>query len=105
MRELQETSYDFDLIDRMGRYVNDRTVSRQLGAKYPILLGAFGGDVFRAEMEADPSELAPYPVQSRLTGRIRTAARVQGREDVLNYWAGQSTPLLRHHDAATCFGR
>ena len=56
---------------------------------------------FTAEM-AD-AETAPYPVQSWLTGLVRRAARVQGRSDLQNWWAGQAAPLIRHHHAADLF--
>lgn len=56
---------------------------------------------FTEDMRAAADEIAPYPVQGWLTAHIRAAARAQGREDLLNYWAGQNAALLRHRRAET----
>lgn len=45
--------------------------------------------------------LAPYPVQSWLTGAMRPAAEAQGRTGLMSLWAGQSSPLLRHRSASS----
>jgi len=55
------------------------------------------------ELEREPAELAPYPVQNWLTTKIRNEARQVGNEDLRNYWAGQAAPLLRHRSAAALF--
>lgn len=79
-------------------------------ARDTCLTRAFTGRLARAirnrftdAMAADPGALAPYPVQSWLTGQIRAAARDQGRTDLLNLWAGQSAALLRHRSAGPLF--
>ena len=41
----------------------------------------------------------PYPLQSWFTGALKSAATLQGRWDLMSLWAGQSTPLLKHHKA------
>lgn len=41
----------------------------------------------------------PYPLQSWFTGALKSAATLQGRWDLMSLWAGQSTPLLKHHQA------
>jgi len=55
------------------------------------------------ELEREPVEIAPYPIQNWLTNKIRNQARQVGNEDLRNYWAGQAAPLLRHRSAATLF--
>jgi nitronate monooxygenase len=55
---------------------------------------------FSEEMKPFAQTVAPYPSQSWLTGQLRQAAIAQGRTDLIALWAGQATPLLRHHHAA-----
>lgn len=52
-------------------------------------------------MRGQERALAPYPVQSWLTGAMRRAAIAQGRTDLMSLWAGQSSPLLRHRKVAS----
>jgi nitronate monooxygenase len=51
--------------------------------------------------EVAQREVAPYPVQSWLTGSFRAAALAQNRSDLMALWSGQSAGLLRHRSAAT----
>lgn len=44
--------------------------------------------------EIGAGAVAPYPIQSWLSGRLRAAAVAQGREDLLSLWCGQAAPLL-----------
>ena len=50
---------------------------------------------------ADTAE--PYPYQGYLLRPVLEAARRDGRTDVVSLWAGQATPLLRHHTARAVF--
>ncbi|HWB77890.1 MAG TPA: nitronate monooxygenase [Nannocystaceae bacterium] len=44
--------------------------------------------------------LAPFPVQSWLTGVLKRAAIAQHRTDVISLWSSQAAPNLRHRTAA-----
>lgn len=44
--------------------------------------------------------LAPYPIQSWFLGRLKPAARAQGRTDLVSLWSGQAAPNLKHHTAS-----
>jgi nitronate monooxygenase len=52
------------------------------------------------EIDADPSEIAPFPIQNSLTRPIRTAATKQGRPEYLSLWAGQGLRLSRRAKAS-----
>jgi nitronate monooxygenase len=47
--------------------------------------------------------VAPFPIQNWLTGRFRPTANERGLLDYMSLWTGQSSPLIRHNDAATLF--
>ncbi|MFT3858943.1 MAG: nitronate monooxygenase [Aquabacterium sp.] len=51
-------------------------------------------------LQAHPADILPYPVQNWLTGQIKREALRQHRPELMSLWAGQSAPLLRHHDVA-----
>lgn len=44
--------------------------------------------------------IAPFPIQNWLTGQFRPAAGERGLLDYMSLWAGQSSPLISHQDAA-----
>jgi len=44
-----------------------------------------------------PKPLAAYPIQGWFLGRLKAAARAQGRTDLVSLWCGQSAPNLKHH--------
>ena len=74
------------------------------------LTRAFSGRLARAipnrfiwEMAGAAGDIAPYPVQSWLTNKLRNAARDRGCFDMQNWWAGQGAPLLKHDRAADLF--
>ncbi|WP_116138281.1 NAD(P)H-dependent flavin oxidoreductase [Trinickia diaoshuihuensis] len=46
-------------------------------------------------LEAEPSLVAPYPVQNALTQELRQTAAKADRGDYLSLWSGQGAPLLR----------
>lgn len=76
-------------------------------ARYTGLTRAFSGRLARGirnrlmdELRAHEHELAPYPVQNWLAGRLKAAAIAQGRADLMSLWCGQAAALIREHDAA-----
>ncbi len=76
-------------------------------ARQTALTRAYSGRLARGMVNAlmqrlqpQAHRLAPYPVQSWLTGAMRASALAQGRDDLMSLWAGQSAPLLRHRTAA-----
>jgi nitronate monooxygenase len=52
------------------------------------------------EMNQPPTEILPYPHQNELTRELRYAAALAGRDDLLPYYGGQSTPLAARRSAA-----
>lgn len=48
-----------------------------------------------------PKPLAAYPVQGWFLGRLKAAAREQGRTDLVSVWGGQSAPNLKHRTVST----
>lgn len=75
------------------------------GAHDTVLTRAFSGRLARSLRnrwtETMPAQVAPYPVQSWFTGRLKPAARAQGRTDLVSLWGGQIAPNLRHRDASS----
>jgi nitronate monooxygenase len=76
--------------------------------KHTVLTKVFTGRLARSmrnrftdEMQAHDRQLAPYPVQSWLTGTLRAAAIAQGRTDLISLSAGQAASLVRRGTAAT----
>jgi nitronate monooxygenase len=43
--------------------------------------------------------IEPYPYQGYLLAPVLSAARAQGRTDIVALWSGQATPLLEHRAA------
>lgn len=81
-------------------------------AQYTGLTRAFSGRLARGirnrlmdELRAHEAQLAPYPVQNWLTGRLKAAAIRQGRADLMSLWCGQAAALIREHDAAALMRR
>lgn len=58
---------------------------------------------FTSAMADDAADIAPYPVQSWLTSKLRNAARQRGSSEMQNWWAGQAAPLVKHVRAAELF--
>ena len=52
------------------------------------------------EMAQPPAEVLPWPLQNELTRELRLAAARAGREDLLAFYGGQSTPLATLGSAA-----
>lgn len=79
-------------------------------ARHTDLTRAFSGRLARGvvnrlmeEFRERTDEIAPYPVQSWLTGALKPAAVAHARSDLLSLWAGQAASLLRHRDATRLF--
>jgi nitronate monooxygenase len=79
-------------------------------ARQTQLTRAFTGRLARAipnrllaEMANAAGDIAPYPVQSWLTGQMRAAERARGGTDLLSVWSGQAAPLMRQRSALACF--
>ena len=71
-----------------------------------VLTRAFSGRLargipndFSRAVDGGTLPIAPFPLQSWLLGRFKSAAIAQGRSDLVSLWAGQSAPLIRYHDA------
>ena len=47
------------------------------------------------DMDANPSDILPYPLQNALTRPMRNAGGRAGDIDVLSLWAGQGAPMAR----------
>jgi len=45
------------------------------------------------------TEVLPFPLQTRLLAPLKAAALAQGRTELINFWSGQNTTVLKHHDA------
>lgn len=75
-------------------------------AAQTVLTRSFSGRLARGlrnrwtEELATAADIAPYPVQTWLTGQMRSAALAQGRSDLVSLWSGQGAPNLRHRRAA-----
>lgn len=79
-------------------------------AKYTTLTKAFTGRLARGihskiaiETKAFEKDFAPYPMQGLFMSKLRTEAIKQNRSDLFTFWAGQSSPLLKHQDAEKLF--
>lgn len=79
-------------------------------ARHTQLTRAFTGRLARAipnrlseDLANDTADIAPYPVQSWLTGQMRVAERARGGTDLISIWSGQAAPLMRHTKALDCF--
>lgn len=66
-----------------------------------VLTRAFTGRLARGIpnrlYEEMPRHVAPYPIQGWFLGKLKAAARAQGRTDLVSVWCGQSAPNLKHH--------
>lgn len=93
------------------RESNAPPVHRELlfspAARRTALTRAFSGRLARGvvnrlmeELDRRPSAIAPYPVQNWLTSKMKPAAVLAARSDLMSLWAGQAAALLRHRDAA-----
>lgn len=76
-----------------------------------VLTRAFSGRLargipneFSRAADGGTVPIAPFPLQSWLVGRFKSAAIAQGRSDLVSLWAGQAAPLIRHHDATELVG-
>jgi nitronate monooxygenase len=80
-------------------------------AKYTTLTKIFTGRLSRGirnriteELKNKAALMAPYPLQSKFFSYLNKANTGVGAIDALKpYWAGQSAPLVKHHDAAILF--
>lgn len=57
-------------------------------------------NAFMRDMDANPSDILPYPLQNALTRPMRNAGGRAGDIDVLSLWAGQGAPMARRESAA-----
>lgn len=79
-------------------------------ARNTQLTRAFSGRLARGirnqfvdEWRAKTEKILPYPIQSWFTNSFKSAAITQERSDLMSLWAGQASPLLKHHDATEFF--
>src|SRR5262249_60715743 len=78
-------------------------------ARQTRLTRAFSGRLARGlpnrlmeQLTAD-GFIEPYPYQGYLLAPILSAARAQGRTDVVSLWAGQASPLIVHRHAGELY--
>lgn len=45
------------------------------------------------------TEVLPFPLQTRLIAPLKAAALEQGKTDMVSFWSGQNTAVLKHHKA------
>ena len=95
--------------DESAATVEHKTVLLGGGARRTMLTRAFSGRLARGvpnqlveRLTADGA-IEPYPYQSYLLGPVFTAAREQGRTDVVAMWSGQVAPLLEHRSVAALY--
>ncbi len=76
-------------------------------AHHTTLTRAFTGRLARGvrnrwteEMAPCMQELPPFPITSWFLSKLRPAAIVAGRTDLVSLWSGQIAPNLRHRSAA-----
>jgi nitronate monooxygenase len=70
-----------------------RTRRTTLSRAYTGRLARMLANRYTDEMAQPPTELLPWPLQNELTRELRYAAARAGREDLLAFYGGQSTPL------------
>lgn len=75
------------------------------GAKHTILSKSLTGRMGRmvANKISDDikfeTEVLPFPLQTKLIAPLKVAALAQGRTDMVSFWSGQNTSVLKHHKA------
>ena len=79
-------------------------------AKYTVLTKVFSGRTARGirnqlsvDMKVHENDLAPFPLQRLFLKGLSDKVVTEGREDYMGFWAGQSTPLIRHSSALALF--
>lgn len=71
-------------------------------AKYTVLSKSMTGRMGRTlsnRITEDinyQTQVLPFPLQTRLLVPLKSAAIVQGRNDLINFWSGQSAVALKH---------
>ncbi|UPT70473.1 MAG: nitronate monooxygenase [Flavobacterium sp. JAD_PAG50586_2] len=77
-------------------------------AKYTTLSRAYTGRLGRGissriakEMIGKEQQILPFPLQTTIMSSLRTAALEQEKWDMILFWGGQISPLLKHTKAAT----
>lgn len=74
-------------------------------AKYTVLTKSLTGRLGRtmrtriSEEVTYEMEVLPFPLQGRFLSSLRTAAIAQGKADLVNFWAGQGAPYIKHTNA------
>lgn len=75
-------------------------------AKYTMLSRAFTGRLGRGlstriakEVIGKEDQILPFPLQTTFMSPLRKAALVQQKHDMVLFWGGQITPLLKHTKA------
>jgi nitronate monooxygenase len=96
--------------EESGAHPLHREALFQEQSKDTVLSRAFTGRLargianrFATEVKSHNTELAMYPAQGWAVAPLRAAALAHGRTDLVNFWAGQSTALIRHRKADELF--
>ncbi len=79
-------------------------------AKYTTLTKVFTGRLARGirsklseELKPHEKDIAPFPLQSLFLSSLRSKMLSSQRADLITFWAGQSSSLLKHKDATELF--
>jgi nitronate monooxygenase len=79
-------------------------------ARYTTLTKIFSGRLARGirsiltdEIKIGDAVLAPYPMQGKFIGHLRSEALKKDKADYISFWSGQSAALLSHRDATELF--
>ncbi|MBI1769785.1 MAG: nitronate monooxygenase [Bacteroidetes bacterium] len=76
-------------------------------AKYTVLTKLFTGRLARGiqnrltkDLGAIENNIAPYSIQGNFLSTLREAAIEQKKYDMITFWAGQISPILKHKNVA-----
>ncbi|MET0637309.1 MAG: nitronate monooxygenase [Chitinophagaceae bacterium] len=93
--------------DESGALPIHRNMLFTAAAKYTTLSRAFTGRLGRGistriarDLKGKEDQFLPFPLQTRFISSLRTAALEQEKWDLILFWCGQITPILKHRSAA-----
>ena len=79
-------------------------------SRYTVLTKVFSGRLargirnkFAAEMKQHEADFAPFPMQRAFLAPLTEKIVANSRQEYMGFWAGQSTPLIKHKSANELF--